>query len=476
MPSHWAVLSSVLVAIQPVAASYIPESPNSVEPTNAAIASSYLLGVSPRITDAPLPEPHSLAGRADAFDRNTDTCGFYSDGAWKSLDAFFFGSLLSMVPLFFLVISCFVLKKRRGNRCGAFALISYPTYDLTMNRLPPPVLCNDGDVRVRIQVCSLLQTRHHLQHLFHRLLRIHRCLERELLLGEAQDGASDGLLVSLAPSRTAKPGRRGNGRRLTCTFSYDRSTPNCVLHTLLVSSTTLGVWGCATTLTGETLYTTNPFLKTTSDSTSSSRPRSSSTAKSTSTSTTTTTTPASESSTSTSTSSAADTSSASSGGKKSNTGAIVGGAVGGVGALAIIGAAIFFFMRGRKKNSVDSSPNAAAAAQPMLHHPQQSPPPPGQASPYGYHHPQGGSPVYDPNMAYQHHQGGGSPQPYPPPSQSPYDPRQSGYAGWGAQQPAPGSTSPAAPSHAASGLHHGPAVELSDSRAVGTGGNRAELG
>lgn len=81
MPSCWAVLGSVLVAIQPIAASHVPESPNNVEPTNAAVASNYLLGVSPRITDAPFPDPRSLAGRADAFDRNTDTCGFYSDGA-----------------------------------------------------------------------------------------------------------------------------------------------------------------------------------------------------------------------------------------------------------------------------------------------------------------------------------------------------------------------------------------------------------
>ncbi|KAJ4145509.1 hypothetical protein LMH87_004357 [Akanthomyces muscarius] len=392
MPSCWAVLGSVLVAIQPIAASHVPESPNNVEQTNAAVASNYLLGVSPRITDAPFPDPRSLAGRADAFDRNTDTCGFYSDG----------------FPL-----RCFATTAT----CGYGSKFA--------------ACCAQGTT------CSTFFT---------------GCYG----FTDALNGSCSSAKLKTEP-------------QMAC--CYDRSTPNCVLHTLVVSSTSLGVWGCATTLTGETIYTTNPFLKTTSDSTSSSRTRSSSTPQSTSTSTTTTTS-ASGSSTS---SSAADKNSGIGGEKKSNTGAIVGGVVGGVGALAIIGAAIFFFMRSRKKKSVDNSPNAAAAAQPMLHHPQQSPPPPGQGSPFGYHHPQGGSPAYDPNMAYQHYQGGGSPQPYPPPSQSPYDPRQSGYAGWG-QQPSPGAMGSTSPSHTASGPHHGPAVELSDSRATGTGGNRAELG
>ncbi|KAM3486022.1 hypothetical protein MY8738_000773 [Beauveria namnaoensis] len=169
--------------------------------------------------------------------------------------------------------------------------------------------------------------------------------------------------------------------------------------------------------------------------------------------------------------------------KKSNTGAIVGGVVGGVGGAAILGAAIFFFMRSRKKKSVDSGSATAAASQPMFQQYQQSPSP-GQGSPLGYHL-QAGSPVYDPNTAYKHYQG--SPQPYPQPSQSPFDPHQSGHQSWG--QPSPGLTSspsplgspnPVSPTTTTPGpttmeQQHGQPVELAESNAVGTSANRAEL-
>ncbi|KAM0670582.1 hypothetical protein ACQRIU_000977 [Beauveria bassiana] len=169
--------------------------------------------------------------------------------------------------------------------------------------------------------------------------------------------------------------------------------------------------------------------------------------------------------------------------KKSNTGAIVGGVVGGVGGAAILGAAIFFFMRSRKKKSVDSGSATAAASQPMFQQYQQSPSP-GQGSPLGYHL-QAGSPVYDPNTAYKHYQG--SPQPYPQPSQSPFDPHRSGHQSWG--QPSPGLTSspsplgspnPVSPTTTTPGpttmeQQHGQPVELAESNAVGTSANRAEL-
>lgn len=80
MWSQIAVVSSVLMAARPAAASYIPESPDSTQPTQVAIASDHLIGISPRVTDSPLLDPASLQGRADALGRNSDTCGFYSDG------------------------------------------------------------------------------------------------------------------------------------------------------------------------------------------------------------------------------------------------------------------------------------------------------------------------------------------------------------------------------------------------------------
>ncbi|KAM3510629.1 hypothetical protein MY11210_005714 [Beauveria gryllotalpidicola] len=81
---RWAALSSVLIAVRPVDASYISKSPQTVEPTRAAVASNRLLGISPRITDAPIPDPRSLVGRADALERESNTCGFYSDAKTSS--------------------------------------------------------------------------------------------------------------------------------------------------------------------------------------------------------------------------------------------------------------------------------------------------------------------------------------------------------------------------------------------------------
>ncbi|KAM3454935.1 hypothetical protein MY3296_002717 [Beauveria thailandica] len=334
---RWATLSSGLLAVRPVDGSYISKSPQTFEPTRAAVATNRLLGISPRITDAPIPDPRSLVGRAGALERESNTCGFYSDG----------------------------------------------------------------------------------------------------------------------------------------TFSFDSSAPNCVLHTLLISSSSLGVWGCATTSTGETMYSTNPVAKTSFDSTSPSM----SASKSTSSSTSRTTSFTSETSANNS------TDNNNNGEKKSNTNAIVGGVVGGVGGAAILGAAIFFFMRSRKKKSVDSGSGTAAASQPVFQQHQQSPSP-GQGSPLG-HHPQAGSPVYDPSTAYKHYQG--SPQPYPQPSQSPYDPHRSGHQSWG--QPSPGLTSspsplgspnPVSPTATTPGpttveQQKGQPVELAESNAIGTSANRAEL-
>ncbi|KGQ10545.1 hypothetical protein BBAD15_g4115 [Beauveria bassiana D1-5] len=212
--------------------------------------------------------------------------------------------------------------------------------------------------------------------------------------------------------------------------------------------------------------------KTSSDSTSPSM----SASKSTSSSTSRTTSFTSETSAKSSTDN-------NDGEKKSNTGAIVGGVVGGVGGAAILGAAIFFFMRSRKKKSVDSGSATAATSQPVFQQYQQSPLP-GQGSPLGYH-PQAGSPVYDPNTAYKHYQG--SPQPYPQPSQSPFDPHRSGHQSWG--QPSPGLTSspsplgspnPVSPTATTPGpttmeQQHGQPVELAESNAVGTSANRAEM-
>ncbi|TQV99277.1 hypothetical protein IF1G_01492 [Cordyceps javanica] len=402
MWSLWAAVSSVLLAIQPIAASYVPKSPNGVEPTNAAIASNYLLGMSPRITDSPIPDPGDLAARADAYDRKTDTCGFYSNG----------------YPL----------------RCY--------TSTATCGYGPKFAACCESGT-----TCSTMFT---------------GCY-----------GFSDALKGSCSP------GKLKTEPQMACCF--DRTAPNCVLHTLLISSTSLGVWGCATTLTGETVFATNPFLKTTTDSTSSlSRTRLSSTTTSTSESTAT--------SASAGSSTSNETTENNTGDNKSNTGAIVGGVVGGVGGLAILGAAVFFFMRSRKNSSFETSPGAIAAAQPMLQYHQQGPHP-GQGSPFGYH-PQGRFPVYDPYMAYQHHQG--SPQPYPPSSQpssqSPYDPRQSGHGSWGQPSPgltsspgpqasnAPGASSPAISGPISVGQQHGQIAELAQSNAVGTTVNRAELG
>ncbi|KAM3535065.1 hypothetical protein MY4038_001641 [Beauveria bassiana] len=356
---RWATLSSVLIAVRPVDASYIYKSPQTIEPTRAAVAMNHLLGISPRITDAPIPDPRGLVGRAGALERESNTCGFYSDGT------------LSLLHV--------VLQRKPDN---------------------------------------------------------------------------NGLLASGPNPR------------------FDSSVPNCVLHTLLISSTSLGIWGCATTTTGETIYSTKPVDKTSSDSTSPSM----SASKSTSSSTSRTTSFTSETSAKSSTEN-------NDGEKKSNTGAIVGGVVGGVGGAAILGAAIFFFMRSRKKKSVHSGSATAATSQPVFQQYQQSPSP-GQGSPLGYH-PQAGSPVYDPNTAYKHYQG--SPQPYPQPSQSPFDPHRSGHQSWG--QPSPGLTSspsplgspnPVSPTATTPGptameQQQGQPVELAESNAVGTSANRAEL-
>lgn len=69
----------------PVMASRIPES--LAQPTYVAVASNHLVGISPRITAAPVADPRSLVGRANAFDRNPDTCGFYSDGMSSDFQA-----------------------------------------------------------------------------------------------------------------------------------------------------------------------------------------------------------------------------------------------------------------------------------------------------------------------------------------------------------------------------------------------------
>ncbi|KAJ6785289.1 hypothetical protein PWT90_01089 [Aphanocladium album] len=397
----------MLLAVQPITASYMPASPNSVEPTRAAVASDHLLGVSPRITEAPFPDPRSLVGRANAYDRDPNTCGFYSDG---------------------------------------YPLLCYASTATCAYGSKYAGCCASGST------CSTIFT---------------GCY-----------GFSDVLDGSCKSENIVKQ------TQMACCF--DRSAPYCVLHTLVSSSTTLGVWGCASTLTGERIQMTNPILKPSDDSSSTSRTRTSS-----SSSRTTATSSSSSSHTSgaVATDSSAADSDSSSGEKKSNTGAIVGGVVGGIGGLAIIGAGIFFFLRSRKKESADSSP-AAAVAQPMLQHHQQSPPPGQGGAQYGYH-PQGGSPVYDPNMAYQQNFQS-PPQPYPPSQQSPYDPYQSGYS-WGQPSPGPstspgplasttpGSLAPAtpgphSPGPAAAAPHHAPAVELSNSNAVGTTENRAELG
>ncbi len=236
-----------------------------------------------------------------------------------------------------------------------------------------------------------------------------------------------------------------------------------MLHTLVFASTTLGLWGCASTSTGESLYTTQP----TSSTPSFEAPSSTSTSPSTST----TTTSVSGSSTGNNTAESENSE------KKSNTRAIVGGVVGGVCGLAVIGAAIFFFMRSRKKDSADSSPGTTAAAQPMLQNQQQNPPL-GQDSPFGYH-PQAGSPGYDPNAGFQ---------PYSPPSQGLYDPHRVSQMSWGQPSPGltissgpqgstpPGSTAAGTLGHTAPGPHQGQPVELPDPNVVGTPRNRAELG
>ncbi|KAK8143162.1 hypothetical protein G3M48_007625 [Beauveria asiatica] len=84
---RWATLSSGLLAVRPVDGSYISKPPQTVEPTRAAVATNRLLGISPRITDAPIPDPRSLVGRAGALERESNTCGFYSDVAKTSFDS-----------------------------------------------------------------------------------------------------------------------------------------------------------------------------------------------------------------------------------------------------------------------------------------------------------------------------------------------------------------------------------------------------
>ncbi|PQK11894.1 hypothetical protein BB8028_0003g05140 [Beauveria bassiana] len=390
---RWATLSSVLIAVRPVDASYISKSPQTIEPTRAAVAMNHLLGISPRITDAPVPDPRSLVGRAGALERESNTCGFYSDG---------YPLLCYTSTATCAFESKFAACCDRGTTCSSIFTGCYPF--------------------------------------------------------------SDSLKGSCASDKLkTQP-------QMACCF--DSSVPNCVLHTLLISSTSLGIWGCATTTTGETIYSTKPVDKTSSDSTSPSM----SASKSTSSSTSRTTSFTSETSAKSSTDN-------NDGEKKSNTGAIVGGVVGGVGGAAILGAAIFFFMRSRKKKSVDSGSATAATSQPVFQQYQQSPLP-GQGSPLGYH-PQAGSPVYDPNTAYKHYQG--SPQPYPQPSQSPFDPHRSGHQSWG--QPSPGLTSspsplgspnPVSPTATTPGpttmeQQHGQPVELAESNAVGTSANRAEM-
>ncbi|KAH8715151.1 hypothetical protein HC256_004003 [Beauveria bassiana] len=140
---RWATLSSVLIAVRPVDASYISKSPQTIEPTRAAVAMNHLLGISPRITDAPVPDPRSLVGRAGALERESNTCGFYSDV-----------------------------------------------------RLPVAVLHIYSYVRIRVKVRSLLRSWHHLQQHIYGMLPILGFLERKLRFGQAKDTASDGLLAS----------------------------------------------------------------------------------------------------------------------------------------------------------------------------------------------------------------------------------------------------------------------------------------
>lgn len=393
MWSRWAGLSSVLVAVRPIAASYVPKGPNDIEPTYAAVASNHLLGVSPRVTDSPIPDPRGLVGRADALDRSPNTCGFYSDGypllCYTSTATCVYGSR-------------FAACCSQGTTCSSMFTGCYPYSDYIKGS------------------CS-------------------------------------------SDNRKTEP-------QMACCFQ--EIVPNCVLHTLLISSTSLGLWGCAAALTGQTIYATNPLLPTTSESAPSE----------TTASLAATSTPTLGNSTSNDT-----------GERKSSTGTIVGGVVGGVGGIAIFGAAIFLFMRNRKKRFGDKSPSALAAAQPMLHQDQQSPSP-GQGSPFSYnpqsspfrYHSQRESPAYDPYTAYQHYHD--KSRPYPQPPQSPYNPYFSGQS-WGQSSPgltsslgALSSTSAGIPGSGTMKYHHigqnSQALELPQSNAIpiGKSKNPAELG
>ncbi|KAM3499760.1 hypothetical protein MY10362_007005 [Beauveria mimosiformis] len=155
---RWATLSSGLLAVRPMDASYISKPPQTIEPRRAAVATNRLLGISPRITDAPIPDPPSLVGRAGALERESNTCGFYSDGTLSLLH-----------------VPC------REN--------------LTIARLPLAVLYIYSYVRIRVKVRSVLRAWHHLQHIYG-MLPIFGFVERKLRFGQAKDTASDGLLAS----------------------------------------------------------------------------------------------------------------------------------------------------------------------------------------------------------------------------------------------------------------------------------------
>lgn len=73
-----AVFSWVLLTIQPIAAYYVPESPNNVEPTSTVVAVNHLLGYSPRITDGPI---LNLRDTVDFDEKRANTCGWNIDGA-----------------------------------------------------------------------------------------------------------------------------------------------------------------------------------------------------------------------------------------------------------------------------------------------------------------------------------------------------------------------------------------------------------